>query len=190
MERGLSLREVLLGLGTVTVAIACGTASAQTVECTVTPSNPLGPFHRADAPFRSSLNVADAPGRPLRVTGWVLRAPDCSPVPGAVLDVWQADGEGRYDNDSSAYGLRGRVQADESGHYVFDTVMPGAYPGRPRHIHVRVLVHGQRALTTQIYFPEDPIQHLDPFHQPALVAQLNEQDGLLVATWNVVLARD
>ena len=79
---------------------------------------------------------------------------------GALLDFWQADADGEYDNDG--YRLRGHQFADGDGPLrACDTIVPGLYPGRTRHIHVKVQrPHGQ-ILTTQLYFPGEPRNRTD-----------------------------
>ena len=59
----------------------------------------------------------------MELIGRVLSAIDCKPVQGAVLDVWQADANGNYDNKS--YNLRGKIVTDKAGKYVLDTIYPG-----------------------------------------------------------------
>ena len=93
-------------------------------------------------------------GERLIVTGYVLDQ-DCKPVAGALLDFWQADGEGVYDNEG--YRLRGRQYTDAEGRYRLETVIPGEYPGRTEHIHVKAQAPGGRVLTTQLYFPASPL---------------------------------
>ena len=75
----------------------------------------------------------------------VLSAIDCKPVQGAVLDVWQADANGNYDNKS--YNLRGKIVTDKAGKYVLDTIYPGRlHTGHtilhPGLIHVMVGIPG------------------------------------------------
>jgi protocatechuate 3,4-dioxygenase beta subunit len=108
-----------------------------------------GPYYKAGSPERSSLVEADTVGEVLILTGRVLST-DCDPIVGALVDIWQADGGGVYDNDG--YRLRGRVRTDGDGVYEIETVVPGEYPGRTPHIHVKVFEpDGSERLTTQIY---------------------------------------
>ena len=72
-------------------------------------------------------------------------------VAGARVDLWQADGEGRY--DVAGFRLRGHQVTDAGGRFAFETVAPGRYPGRTPHIHLRVAPPSGPALTTQLYFP-------------------------------------
>lgn len=89
-------------------------------------------------------------GTPLVLTGQVLDT-KCQPVGGALLDWWHADDDGNYDNDG--YKLRGHQYADKQGHFRLETIVPGLYPGRTRHFHVKVKGPGKAVLTTQLYFP-------------------------------------
>jgi protocatechuate 3,4-dioxygenase beta subunit len=90
------------------------------------------------------------PGTPLELSGRVFGR-DCKPLAGALLDFWQADGEGEYDNEG--FRLRGHQYTGADGRFRLSTVVPGLYPGRTRHIHVRVQPKGGRVLTTQLYVP-------------------------------------
>lgn len=114
-----------------------------------TPAQTEGPYFKAGSPERRSLQAGATIGTPLHLSGAVVDRGG-NAIPGAVLDFWQADGEGRYDN--GGYSLRGRQTTDADGRYVLDTVLPGLYPGRTRHIHVKVTLKGRPPLTTQLYF--------------------------------------
>jgi len=119
----------------------------------LTPDNPEGPYYTPDTPERANLVEAGMPGEVLVLTGYVL-GPDCKPIPGAWLDFWHADAQGQYDN--SGYRLRGHQFTDASGRYRLETIYPGLYPGRTRHIHVKVMAPNGPVLTTQLYFPGEP----------------------------------
>ena len=128
--------------------------------CEPTASDVTGPFFRAGAPSRSSLVGAEEPGERLEITGIVLD-PDCqTPLDGAVIDVWQADAEGRYDTNSADYRLRALLMSDGEGRFAFTSVRPGNYPDaggwRPAHIHFTISRPGYRSVTTQLYFEGDP----------------------------------
>ena len=95
------------------------------------------------------------------------------PVPGALIEVWQANAGGRYRHKRDGYlapldpnfGGCGRMISGEDGSYSFRTVQPGAYPWpngpndwRPAHIHFSIFGHGfAQRLITQIYFEGDPM---------------------------------
>lgn len=139
---------------------ACGDASAQ-----ATPPQTAGPFYTPDSPRRTSLVEAGERGPRLLLTGRVVTM-DCRPVRGALLDVWHCDATGRYDNAGFRY--RGHLFADAAGRYRLETIVPGLYPGRTRHIHMRVQAPGGRPLTTQLYFPGEPGNAGDGLWQRAL----------------------
>jgi protocatechuate 3,4-dioxygenase beta subunit len=152
---------------------------------TLTASNLEGPFYKPDAPFRASLLDEGIPGTRLVIAGQVLTA-DCAPVSGAVLDFWQAGASGEYDN--AGYTLRGRQEADANGRYRLETVLPGEYPGRTPHIHVKVNAPGGPVLTTQIYFAGMPGNGTDSLFEPSLITTLiTEADGSLSAPFNFIL---
>ena len=83
------------------------------------------------------------------------------------MEVWQADDGGEYDN--SGYRLRGHLFTDAGGRYRFDTVVPGLYPGRTRHIHIKVQAPNGPVLTTQLYFPNEPQNSSDSIFDSALL---------------------
>lgn len=118
-----------------------------------TRSQTAGPFYTPDTPAKLSFRADDPTGRPVNLQATVLDT-RCRPVAGAVVDLWHADSKGRYDNDG--FRLRGHQRADEQGALRFETVMPGNYPGRTRHFHVRIFgSKGGKLLTTQLYFPDE-----------------------------------
>jgi protocatechuate 3,4-dioxygenase beta subunit len=131
-----------------------------------TPPQTAGPFYTPDSPERDSLVQPDMAGTLLLLSGLVLGT-DCRPVPRAVLEFWQADSAGRYDNEG--YRLRGHLRADDRGHWRLQTILPGIYPGRTRHIHVRVHRDRRPPLTTQLYFPGEVRNQADGLFSPALL---------------------
>jgi polyisoprenoid-binding protein YceI len=152
----------------------------------LTPALTEGPYYTPGAPERTSLWEAGVPGTRLLLTGYVLTA-DCQPVPGALLDFWQADGAGRYDN--SGYVLRGIQYTDENGRYELETVIPGEYPGRTPHIHVKVQAPGGPLLTSQVFFPDAAQNQTDRiFDQGLLVTYLDPAGDVVQATFNFVIA--
>ncbi|MDX1374663.1 MAG: intradiol ring-cleavage dioxygenase [Burkholderiales bacterium] len=141
---------------------ACG-PSADSAQAT--PRQTAGPFYTPDSPRRASLLEPGEDAARLLLAGRVLTT-DCRAVPGALLDVWHCDAAGRYDNDG--YRYRGHLFADASGAWRLETIVPGSYPGRTRHIHVRVQAPGARALVTQLYFPGEPGNAADFLWRPEL----------------------
>lgn len=164
-------RRRLLAAGLGLPLLAWRPASGQSLRPTPacgegpTPPQTPGPFYMPHSPRRASLLQADSDAPRLLLTGRVLTT-DCRAVPGALLDVWHCDATGRYDNDGFRY--RGHLFADASGGYRLETIVPGLYPGRTRHIHIRVQAPGGRPLTTQLYFAGEPGNAADGLWQRAL----------------------
>src|SRR5262245_2159163 len=101
----------------------------------LTPSQTPGPFFKPRSPERKSLLEPVVHGAKIVLEGRVLST-KCKPVARALLDFWQADASGVY--DSAGYRFRGHQFADDQGRYRLETIVPGLYPGRTRHVHVRV----------------------------------------------------
>jgi len=134
-----------------------------------TPRQTEGPFYTPNTPKRTSLIEASTQGTLIMVTGSVLNT-QCEPLAGALLDFWQADANGVYDNQG--YTLRGHQFADAMGQYRLETVMPGLYPGRTRHIHVKVQAPHGPALTTQLYFPHESENKRDAIYDERLLVTM------------------
>jgi len=143
---------------------ACADAGA-------TPAQTPGPFFKPRSPERKSLREAGMEGTPIVIEGQV-RSTRCKPVAGALVDFWQADAKGNYDNEG--FRLRGHQYTDDSGRYRLKTIVPGLYPGRTRHFHVRVQPPNRAVLTTQLYFPGEPGNKRDGIFNPKLVLDLRE----------------
>ena len=152
-----------------------GTGLEPTPACTAGNEPTLvqteGPYFTPDSPERTSLLADAGPGTRLVLSGSVLDT-SCRPVSRALLDFWQADAGGNYDNDG--YRLRGHLFTDGTGRYRLETIVPGRYPGRTRHIHVKVQPPGGQVLTTQLYFPGEPQNSDDAIFRPALVMQVSD----------------
>jgi protocatechuate 3,4-dioxygenase beta subunit len=147
-----------------------------------------GPFYTPDTPERRSLLEPGMTGTRLVITGYVYST-DCQPIPGALLDFWQADDAGVYDNQG--FRLRGHQFAAEDGRFELETIVPGLYPGRTRHIHVIAQAgspEGQQPpLVTQLYFPDEPANASDGIFNPALVMDVQEAEDGEVAFFTFVL---
>jgi protocatechuate 3,4-dioxygenase beta subunit len=114
-------------------------------------------------------------------------ARDCRPVGGALLDFWHADTGGEYDLEG--YRLRGHLFADRQGRYRLITIVPGEYPGRTRHIHVRVQAPEGRILTTQLFFPGEERNRRDGIFHPDLLMRMGERSGRKLGQFHFVLDR-
>ena len=128
-----------------------------------------GPYFTPDSPERTSLREEGMAGTPLRVTGYVYSS-GCDPAPNALLDFWHCDDAGVYDNEG--YRLRGHQFTDDDGRFTLETIVPGVYPGRTRHIHVKVQAAGGPVLTMQLYFPDEPGNEGDGIFDPLLVMDI------------------
>lgn len=143
-----------------------------------------GPYFKAGSPERTSLVDAGMSGTRITITGHVLTL-DCRPLSGVVLDFWQADASGAYDN--AGYRLRGHQVTDAGGRYTLETVVPGDYPGRTQHVHVKVEAPGKPVLTTQLYFPGSARNQTDSLFKPALLLQVSDAAGGKTAAFDFVL---
>jgi len=158
------------------------------IDCTspaeLTPAMTEGPYFKTGSPERSNL-AEGLPGTKLTITGYVL-TPDCQPVPNARVDVWQTDAQGNYDN--AGYTLRGHVLTDASGRYQIETIVPGGYPGRTEHIHVKAQAPNGPELTTQWFFPDAAQNQSDRIFDPRLLLDIQQQGDGLAATFNFVVS--
>ncbi|MCA9984920.1 MAG: hypothetical protein KDE59_11520 [Anaerolineales bacterium] len=150
-----------------------------------TPAQTEGPYYTPNTPERSSFWEADTVGTRLVVTGRILTT-GCLPVAAALLDFWHADAGGAYDN--SGYKFRGHQFSDANGNYRLETVLPGLYPGRTRHIHVKVQPANGPVLTTQLYFPNEPDNARDGIFDAELLVEMSEAADGLQASFDFVLA--
>lgn len=149
-----------------------------------TPEQTEGPFYTPNTPRRSNLVIAGISGAPLLLTGEVVDT-RCRPIGGALLDFWQADARGEYDNDG--FRLRGHQFADGRGRFGLRTIVPGLYPGRTRHIHVKVQRPHGRVLTTQLYFPGEPRNRSDGIFDAALLMDIRRAGAARRARFQFVL---
>jgi protocatechuate 3,4-dioxygenase beta subunit len=181
----------------------------------LTPATLPGPFYRADAP-RLPLGAdlcRTGMGEPLAVTGRVV-ATVGGPVGGAEVEVWHADGSGRYENqdpdNQPEHNLRGRLTADAEGRFHFQTIRPGGYSlpddgpvgqlarrlglslERPAHIHFAVTAPGFRRLVTAIFDGSDPVIDRDALFavKPGLIGDFRSAGGRTTLDVVLVLDRD
>jgi catechol 1,2-dioxygenase len=147
--------------------------------------------------MRRALVDQGIEGVALMITGRVL-SQDCkTPLGEVLMDVWQADAAGRYDNDgtfgrgATPLRLRGRLVTDASGAYSIRTILPGRYLNgstyRPAHVHVKLSARGHQPITTQLYFPDDPYNAGDPFIRKSLIMQTQTKPDGVQAHYEFVL---
>jgi protocatechuate 3,4-dioxygenase beta subunit len=159
-----------------TPAPAADTSAASTLACgngsqsaTVTPELTEGPYFTANSPERASLLEAGTAGTKLVITGYVYTT-DCKPVANALLDFWQADANGVYDN--SGYNFRGHQFTDANGRFQLTTVVPGIYTGRTEHIHVKIQAPNGKLITSQLFFPGVADNESDKIFDPGLLLEI------------------
>jgi protocatechuate 3,4-dioxygenase beta subunit len=128
-----------------------------------------GPYFTPNSPERSVLREAGMPGTPMALAGVVLTR-SCRPVAQALVEIWHADDAGNYDNEG--YRLRGHQFTAADGTYRFDTIVPGLYPGRTRHLHLKFQAPNRPVLTTQFYFPGEPANERDRIFRPELTLRV------------------
>jgi hydroxyquinol 1,2-dioxygenase len=174
-----------------------------------TPTTVEGPFHVANSPeIENGGNMAkDAPGIPTFVTGTV-RSLDGKPVGGAVLDLWQTDGEGLYESQkgSSEPWMRGLYHTQADGSYVVRTVAPIAYTipmdgtvgelmkrtdighMRPAHIHFAVSAPGYHHVVTHLFQKGDKYIETDVVYgvKEPLIVQFTKKSGGKTPTGEVL----
>jgi protocatechuate 3,4-dioxygenase alpha subunit len=150
----------------------------------LTPSQTVGPFFKYgltpngqydwnDA-FTSNLVTPDASGERIRIEGKVYDG-EGQPVPDCMLEIWQADGQGRFVDPQDSRALPntkfrgfGRCGTDANGAFAFDTIKPGSVPdpdGKPQAPHLLLAVFGRgmlRHLYTRIYFGGEAANDSDP----------------------------
>lgn len=162
---------------------------ATTLTCkspaALTPELTEGPYFKANSPERASLLETGMAGVKLVLTGTVFTTA-CQPVAHALLDFWQADASGQYDN--VGYVLRGHQFTDAAGHYQLTTVVPGLYPGRTEHIHLKVQAPGGPVITSQLFFPGVANNDSDGIFDPKMLLAVQETSDGLSATFDFVVS--
>ncbi|MBL8671719.1 MAG: protocatechuate 3,4-dioxygenase subunit alpha [Alphaproteobacteria bacterium] len=171
----------------------------------LTPSQTVGPYfayaltpakYRLKPIIADDLVTPDAEGERIRIEGRVLDA-DGKPVSDALIEIWQADGKGRYPaagsaRSNAAFKGFGRAASNGDGRYAFATVKPGPVPGPNRtmqapHVSVSVLARGVlKRLHTRIYFDGEPGNARDPIlalvpasRRATLIAKRAEATGAM-----------
>jgi protocatechuate 3,4-dioxygenase beta subunit len=149
-----------------------------------TPAQTEEPNFRPDAPMKRDLAADVAQDMHMLIGGFVIDAA-CTPVTGALVQIWHADDAGRYDN--RGHRLRGHQLTDARGAWAFSTIIPTAYRSRTPHYHFKVQRPGGRLLTTQLNFPDEPRNRRDREFDPRLVLTMGKQGGRL-ARFDFVVA--
>ena len=205
----LSRRYVLTGFVGVVGASAAGAIPVEPLTRRGTPQLTTGPFYPLDRPFDQDWDLTRVSGRPGVAQGLVMELhgkvtnEQGRPVPGAILDVWQTNGLGRYHHPSDPVGkpfdpnFQGSaiIRADGDGNYRIRSIIPLPYERRQRHIHFDVRGE-KRLLITQMFFPGEPNDRdtlystlRNELLQKAVTADLMGMDaGVKKFRWNIILA--
>jgi protocatechuate 3,4-dioxygenase, alpha subunit len=172
-----------------------------------TPSQTVGPFFSIGLERLNRTDLAEgSTGERVAIQGRVIDG-DGQPVPDAVLEIWQADADGRYHhpeqagapNGATSFFGFGRIPTDERGQFSFTTIKPGPVhgpDGKPQapHLQIAVFMRGLlKQLVTRLYFAEEPLNASDPVLQvvpesrrETLIArQMGPKQNTL--EWNVCL---
>lgn len=169
---------------------------------------PFFPTHSQidkDADMTSVAGGQDnALGETLLISGRIVDT-NGSPVANAIIDIWQADKNGRYLHEDAPesspldnnFQYWAKIKSGPDGSYTVKTIKPAEYPveedwNRPPHIHFRVAKKGMRELTTQMYFANEPLNELDILY---LETPANERASITVdviegkSNFDIILAR-
>ena len=133
------------------------------IRSSCTPAGPDGPYYMPNTPERRKVATSETLGEPMHFVGHVLRS-DGTPVAGACIEIWHADGNGEYDHHH--FNMRGHQFTNQNGEFLFETIRPSGYGKRSlsligtldfrsAHIHVKIKVDG-KDFTTQVWFADDP----------------------------------
>lgn len=173
---------------TVLTPAATATTLAPTPSCVdgdePTPEQTEGPYFKANSPEKTDLRTGAGGGTALDLSGTVVTT-GCQPVAQAKMEFWQANDAGEYDN--SGYTLRGHQFTDAQGRYSLQTVVPGLYPGRTRHIHVMVQAPNGKVLTSQLYFPGEARNASDSIFRSECLIDVNDTAAGKDGTFTFVL---
>ncbi len=159
-----------------------------------TPSQTVGPFFRPSLIEAGGENLLreETRGERVIIEGRVIDG-DGAPVTDAMLEIWQANAEGRYDHpeddqekllDPTFHGY-GRTATDSRGEFRFQTIKPGPVPGvgeilQAPHINVSIFARGLlKRLVTRIYFPDEPLNTTDA----VLNSVPRDRRATIVAAW-------
>src|SRR5262245_54078600 len=143
-----------------------------------------GPYFKPSSPLRADLIEPGSVARRVELSGQVLTR-SCRPVAQALLTLRQPNERG--ENNTAGFPYRGHLSTDAEAPPRFPTILPPLNPGRTRHYHVKVQAPQQRVLTTQLYFPDEPMNRRDGLFRRELVMRMAEAEGTLVARFDFVL---
>jgi protocatechuate 3,4-dioxygenase beta subunit len=150
----------------------------------LTPQETVGPAFEPNSPLKNNFRESGVTGALVTLAGFVLDRKG-KPIKGALLDFWHADADGQY--DFNGFRCRGHQFSEANGRYELQTILPGVYPGRTRHYHVRLQAPPGSVLTTQLYFPGEPRNNSDFLFRRDLLLNVHDTDHGRLANFNFVL---
>jgi hydroxyquinol 1,2-dioxygenase len=179
-----------------------------------TPNTVRGPFYRADAPrVADGADIClDGKGEPVDVVAHVIDLDGC-PVAGAVVETWQANGEGLYENQQPdrqpEFNLRGILTTDQAGRVRYRTIRPAGYATpadgpvgkmlarygfplkRPAHLHFIIRATGFESISTHVFDRSDPLLGQDALFgvKPELIGDFKRKDDRWSLDFTFVMAR-
>jgi protocatechuate 3,4-dioxygenase beta subunit len=211
MNHNQSSRRKFISLGAIALAGSALPSLAKESLLTPTAEQTEGPFFPIHTQIDKNADMTKVPGGtssaqglPLLVSGRIIDTYGY-PVANAMIDIWQADKNGRYLHEDAPqsspldnnFQYWAKIKSGQDGTYHVKTIKPGKYPvdddwDRPPHIHFRVAKKGMHELITQMYFANEALNESDKLY---LAIPLNERqsitpelkDGKL--TFDIVLAR-
>jgi protocatechuate 3,4-dioxygenase beta subunit len=159
-------REALIALGA-GVGAVCGIEAlwrpleAVGAACLLQRETTEGPYYLDVDLIRRDI-TGDRKGTPLTLDFIVLDAGTCKPIPRALVEIWHTDANGAYSGvqGNNEQWLRGGQRAGAKGRARFETIVPGWYPGRTPHIHLKVFVGGNEVHTGQVFFPSKTLKQV------------------------------
>jgi protocatechuate 3,4-dioxygenase beta subunit len=175
LNRRKLLKNSILTAGIIGAGALTSVKAKAEAVCRLTAAQPEGPFYPIKDQFdkNNDLTIVDpngdkkARGKVVILTG-IVKDQACSPVAGALVEIWQACDTGKYDHHSDPnqanlypnFQYWGRAMTNSKGEYSFKTIKPGSYKAtntwtRPPHIHLKVHLRGFEELTTQVYFADE-----------------------------------
>lgn len=203
-------RRMFAGAGLASAGLIWTSGARALADLKPTAESPMGPFYPIVRPADSDMDLTWVKGRDARAAGQVIeisgRVFDVkgNPLPGATLELWQANAAGRYDHPSDIATAEldpnfqgyGTLKADAKGEWRVITIKPAGYDSpighRPPHIHFDMRSERSRNIA-QLYFPEDAEGNAKDTLYQALGADaassvaVRRNDDPNKYTWDIVL---
>jgi protocatechuate 3,4-dioxygenase, beta subunit len=165
--RTLASRRSLITVASAALIAGASTLTLAQTKRRPTPSQTEGPYYPIKEPKDADFDLLKngdrsySKGRASWVEG-VVTDLDGRPLNGGIIEIWQCDENGQYDQpadgakiDPSFQGF-GRVRLNQDGEFRFRTIRPSPYVGRTPHIHAKIILSNRELLTTQLYVADDP----------------------------------